>query len=288
MVSIVDNYKKFEQEYIEIFEPLFDAAIGASEFNFVMSLLAFRGMSDAGWEPYENTVAVARQVHDEQDNFSPLLRLNMNLWTYVNLIECSEHFELIANMVRTVKGEDYIIANHKDRNFVNLKVTNKIARLAKIAKGTGFENIVLPFKETYNSRFRNAIGHGDYALKSGDRGGVTVSDDAGFPVIFSHRETSDLVNRSLALHAVIAGLREHYVKSYQRSKVIKSSPGFGHGSPIDITIIAREDKGLLGFRCIGGYDLGKPFETRILRCTPDELKLIEQGANDLPSEITDE
>jgi hypothetical protein len=288
VVKVIDNYKKFEQEYLEIFQPLFEAAIEFSEFNFVMSLLAFRGMSDTGWEPYENTVVVAKQVHKEQDNFSPILRLNMNLWMYVNLIECSEHFELIANMLRTVKGEDYIIANHKDRNFVNLKITNKIARLAKIAKGTRLENVVFPFKESYNSRFRNAIGHGDYALKSGDRGGVTVSDDAGFPVIFSHQETSDLVNRSLALHAVIMGIREHYIKSYQQSKVIKSSPGFGHGSPIDITLIARKDKGLLGFRCIGGYDLGKPFETRILRCTAGELKLVEEGINNLPAKIAGE
>lgn len=284
-IDVVDNYKKFEKEYVRIFQPLFEAALEASEFNFILSLLAIRGVSDVGWEPYENTVAVAHEVHKHQDKFDNLLRVNMNLWTYVNLIECSEHFELIANLLRTVKGEDYIIANHKDRNFVNLKIKNKIDRLQKIAKDTDFENATSPFIQSYNSRFRNAIGHGDYALKGGEGGGVTVSDDEGFPIIFSHQETSDLVNRGLALHAAISGLRDHFIKSYQESKVIKSSPGFGHGSPIDITVIARKGKGLLGIRCIGGYDMGKPFETRLSRCTSDEMKLIEQGVNDLPAKI---
>lgn len=285
--EIVDNYKKFEKQYVGIFQPLFEAALKASEFNFVLSLLAIRGMSDAGWEPYENTVAVAQEVYKQQSKFDNNLRVNMNLWLYVNLIECSEHFELIANLLRTVKGEDYIIANHKDRNFVNLKITNKIDRLQKIAKDTGFENSVSPFELSYNSRLRNAVGHGDYALKAGDGGGVTVSDDAGFPVIFGHQETSDIVNRGLALHAAISGLRDHFVKSYQKSKVIKSSEGFGHGTPIDITIIARKNKGLLGIRCIGGYDMGKPFETRLSRCTAGEMKLIEQGINNLPAEVNE-
>ena len=284
-IQLINNYKKFEQEYTDIFQHLFEAALETSEFNFVMTLLAIRGMSDVGWEPYENTVDVAQEVYNQQNKFEHNLRVNMNLWLYVNLIECSEQFELIANMLRTVKGEDYIIANHKDRNFVNLKLTSKIERLQKIAKDTGFEKVALPFQQSYNSRLRNAIGHGDYALKGGDRGGVTISDDAGFPIILSHQETSDIVNRGLALHAAILGLRDHYIKSYQQSKVIKSSPGFGHGSPIDITIIARKDKGLLGIRCIGGHDMGKPFESRLSRCTSSEMKLIEQGINDLPAEI---
>lgn len=284
-IDVVDNYKKFEKDYISIFQPLFEAALDASEFNFILSLLAIRGVSDVDWEPYENTVEVAKEIHKNQDNFDNLLRVNMNLWMYVNLIECSEHFELIANLLRTVKGEDYIIANHKDRNFVNLKISNKIDRLKKIAKRTGFETAVSPFSQSYNSRFRNAIGHGDYALKGGDGGGVTVSDDEGFPVIFSHQVTSDLVNRGLALHAAISGLRDHFIKSYQKSKVIKSSSSFGHGNPIDTTVIARKDKGLLGIRCIGGYDMGKPFETRLSRCSLDEMKLIEQGINDLPAKI---
>lgn len=285
--GVVDNYKTFEQEYLSVFGPLFEAAIDASEFNLIMSLLAIRGMQDGGWEPYENTTRVAIEAHEQQEKMPATLRVNMGLWLYVNLIECSEHFELIANLLRTVKGEDYIIANHKDRNFVNLKLIHKIDRLSKLAKDTNFEDVVRPFKEGYNSRLRNAIGHGDYAIKGGERGGITVSDDEGFPIIFSHQETSDTINRALALHAVISGLRQSYIELYQKSEVIKSSSAFGHGSPIDITIIVRKGKGLLGIRCIGGYDMGTPFESRLVRCTTEEMKLIEQGINDLPEKIDD-
>lgn len=282
MSQVVDNYPKFLKQYLAVFEPIFQKAYETSEFNLILSLLAIRGSSDAGWDPYENTEDVFEQVYRQQRKFKHSLQTNINLWLYVHLVECSEHYELLANLLKTVKGEDYVIANHVNKDFVNLKVNQKIDRLKSIATGTGYENVFQPFKDTFNARFRNAIGHGDYALKSGLGSGLTIIDDAGFPKIFDLQEMNDLINRALALHVAIRSLRSAYIAHFQKSQVIKSSPTFGHGSPIDVTLIVRKRHGVIGFRCIGGYDAGVPFETRMVKCLPYEMKLIEQGVNTLP------
>jgi hypothetical protein len=81
---------------------------------------------------------------------------------------------------------------------------------------------------------------------------------------------------------VIRSLIKHYRSYYKSSTVIKSSASFGHGTPIDVTLIVRKRYGVIGFRCIGGYDAGTPFETLIAMPFGYEQKLIDAGFNNLP------
>ena len=267
---------------MEAFEPLFKKAFDVSEFNVIMTILAMRGMSDGGWDPFENTQDVFEEICKQQRKFRGSLGFNINLWTYLHLIESSEHYEIIANLVNMVKGKDYIIANHKNKKFANLKVEQKIDRLKSISRGTAFENVYQPFESAFDARFRNAIAHGDYAIKSTGRSGVTIADDAGYPTIYELQRTNDLINRAVALHVVIRSLIKHYRSYYKSSTVIKSSASFGHGAPIDVILIVRKRYGVIGFRCIGGYDAGTPFETLIARPFGYEQKLIDAGFNNLP------
>ena len=282
MTQVTNNYSQFVEEYMEAFEPLFKKAFDVSEFNVIMTILAMRGMSDGGWDPFENTQDVFEEICKQQRKFRGSLGFNINLWTYLHLIESSEHYEIIANLVNTVKGKDYIIANHKNKKFANLKVEQKIDRLKLIARGTDFENVYQPFESAFDARFRNAIAHGDYAIKSTGRSGVTIADDAGYPTIYELQRTNDLINRAVALHVVIRSLIKHYRSYYKSSTVIKSSASFGHGAPIDVILIVRKRYGVIGFRCIGGYDAGTPFETLIARPFGYEQKLIDAGFNNLP------
>ncbi|MCA9331870.1 hypothetical protein KC968_02940 [Candidatus Saccharibacteria bacterium] len=283
MSKVVNNYSEFVEEYMAIFEPLFEKAFEVSEFNLIMTMLAVRGVSDDGWNPFENTEDTFEEVYKQQNKFRGSLGFNINLWMYLHLIECSEHYEIIANLINTIKGKDYLIANHKNKKFANLKVEQKIDRLKSIARGTDFENVSQPFEKTFDKRFRNAIGHGDYAIKSSDRAGVTIVDDEGFPTIYELQKANDLINRSVALHVAIRSLLKHYRSHYKESIKIQSSPGFGGGKPIEVTLIVRKKYGVIGFRCIGGYDAGVPFETRVSMCLPYEMKLIEKGENNLPA-----
>jgi len=282
-----NNFQKYYKENMDVLKPLFEEAFKKSEFNVIMSLIAVRGASDAGWEPYENTKDVFDEMGRQQNNFRYSLKTNMMLWLYVHLVECAENYELISNMINTIQGNDYIIANNKNKNYVNLTVLEKISRLKSKASKTNHKEVYKPFENTFDSRFRNAIGHADYALKSGSSGGVTIIDDVGFPKLYSDQEVMDLINKALALQSCIDDLRSSYISHYDESVVIPSSPTFGGGSPIDVTLIVRKEHGVIGFRCIGGYDAGTPFETRLTHCFRYEQKMIEAGQNNLPKSRID-
>jgi len=281
MKRTIDHFPEYLKQYKNTFRPIFEEAMNISEFNLVLSLLAVRGASDAGWDAFENTLDVFRELYLQNDKFEYSLRINVHLWMYVHLVECSEHYELLANLIKSSKGEDYLIANHKNKDYVNLKVQQKIDRLKKIATGTKFENVIEPFQDSFNPRLRNAIGHADYAIKQGENGGITVIDDSGFPIKYKTQQVDDYINKSMALHVAIRELRDEYIGKYKKSKVIKSSKAFGGGQEIDITLIVRREHGVIGIRCIGGYDMGTPFETRLVKAFPHELVLINDGINDL-------
>jgi hypothetical protein len=287
MTKIKDNYRKYFNEYIDIFEPLFQAAFEKSQINLILSLLAWRGSSDDGWEPYENTVEVALEMRKQHKNLKRDLGMNMSLWVYVHLIESSEQYELIANLIKTTKGEDYNVSNQTNKNFVNLTVEQKIDRLTKIAVKTKFENVVEPFRLSFNSRFRNAIAHADYSLKKTGTKGITIIDDAGYPKIFEQQETNDIVNRALALHTSINVMYRTYIGHYSKPQKIMSSKSLGGGVEKEVDLIIRKKHGVIGISWIGGYDEtgdGKkvPFTSRIAKPMPYELKLIEKGQFFLP------
>ncbi len=277
-----NNFQKYYQENMDTLKPLFEEAFEKSEFNVIMSLLAFRGASDAGWEPYENTEDVFDEMGRQQNNFRYSLKTNMMLLLYVHVVECAENYELISNLINTVQGNDYIIANNKNKNYVNLTVLEKISRLKSKVSRTNHSNVHRPFEKTFDSRFRNAINHADYALKSSPRGGVTIIDDTGFPKLYNDQEVLDLINKALALQSCIKDLRVTYIGHYDKSVPIQSSASFGGGNSIEATLIVRKNHGVIGFRCIGGYDDGVPFETRLTKCFRYEQKMIDDGQNNLP------
>lgn len=271
------------EEYLSVFEPLFEAAFNKSEFNLVMSLLGIRSASDVGWDPFENSIEVMKQIGKIGVGFEEPLRFNLLLWQYAHMIEESELYELVANLLRTLKDEDYIIANHKNKHFVNLKVNEKITRLEKVATGTKFTNIIEPFKKSFDSNFRNSINHADYAIKSGADGGVTMIGDKGFPKIYSHQEAMDLVNRALALHNTLTALRRAYIARYTEPTVIMSSATFGGGKPVEATAIVRKNHGVIGFRANASYTDGdgSPIEMLWYTCLPYEQRMIKEDKKNL-------
>jgi hypothetical protein len=50
------SYSESVVNYLNKLEPLFDKAQEKSEFDFILTLLRFRGIQSAGHDPYENSV----------------------------------------------------------------------------------------------------------------------------------------------------------------------------------------------------------------------------------------
>ena len=100
---------------LNLWEELFEKAQETSEFEFIAALIRMRGIEDAGWDTFENTIdgiagayKAARVLQGEQ-------RLNIMLWAYGQVVEASDHYEIIANMVNIAGGEPYRGWNFNER-----------------------------------------------------------------------------------------------------------------------------------------------------------------------------
>src|SRR5437773_9739988 len=94
--------------YFGAFDRLFHRAANTCEFEFVMTLLRVRGMSDAGWDPFETTlraIAKVRAVLETQDDYE--VRRHLSLWLYGHIYEASESYELMANLIEIAGGGSF-------------------------------------------------------------------------------------------------------------------------------------------------------------------------------------
>jgi len=278
----MNNYRLFAEKYLEVFEPLFEAAEKVSEFDVILALLGIRGVQASGWDPFENTESVVEDLQKHQARLRHSVKANVNLWAYAHVIESSENYELVANLLEIAQGGNFKIANHRSKQptYKNLRVADKIARLTSMAKGTAFESISDPFKDVFDSKFRNALYHADYSIKDG---GVTFFGDDHYPTFYDRQHVIDLINKSLALHNVLHGLRKQFVGQYLEPKQVMCSPGFGRGKPFPVTLLVRRGHGVIGFKGLSNEtDLGASIEVAMYRCLPYEKPLIQAGQTFMP------
>jgi hypothetical protein len=86
--------------YAGIFEAAFKKAKERSEFAFISTLVAFRSMQDAGWDPYESSVEAISEILKVYSTVeSYVAARHLQLWIYGHIVEASEPYELLANLL---------------------------------------------------------------------------------------------------------------------------------------------------------------------------------------------
>src|SRR5262245_35746464 len=86
--------------------PTFEKAADQSEFEFLMTLLRVRGLEDAGWDPYLTTYSAIDSMTDLHHQLKNAEQSrHLELWLYAHLVEASEPYELIANLLGVANGE---------------------------------------------------------------------------------------------------------------------------------------------------------------------------------------
>src|SRR5262249_55543522 len=91
--------------YLTALDRAFSAARRQSEFEFLLSLFRVRGIQVPGWDPFDTTsraipalLAVQQTIRD----FDPPRHLH--LWLYAHILEASEPYEILANLVDVPTG----------------------------------------------------------------------------------------------------------------------------------------------------------------------------------------
>ena len=279
-IAILEDTSK---RYSYLWNELFAKAQETGEFQFILNLLRFKGAADPGWDTFENTIGALRSAsrlvkRTRYDND----RLNLMLWVYGHIVEASDHYEIIANMVNVAGGKEYRAWNFPPKGsrtrWREWTPNEKITKIRQHCKSLGFKDYSAPFSEALDRDLRNAVYHSDYSTYMG---AVRFRNRAGFHTEYDAEKTSAILSRGVAIHEVIKGLFQAYTASYDKPKIIECSHNFGTRRA---QVIVRKKHGVMALQegpmGSGGFAIGT--------YKPGENAKIAQGQYLLPASLGDE
>lgn len=232
--------------YVGIFEAAFEKAKERSEFAFVSTLIAFRSMQDAGWDPYESSVAAISEMLNVCNTLeSYAAGRHLQLWIYGHIIEASEPYELLANLLAIAQGETYNTNRFPPHTSGRPQSPwSKIDQLQESAEAAGLPQITVPLREIWDTDFRNAIFHSDYAV----HGPEVRFRKRGWPQVYDDEKIMTLVNRAIAYFQAIRFLRSLFIGNYPQPVEVLMHPSNTRIPGERAIVMVREGYGAIGLK----------------------------------------
>ncbi len=235
--------------YMTILDRAFTKAKEKCESEFIFCLLRMKG-HDVGWDPFETTLRGIPEIVDIAKNTTGEALNHLFLWIYGHILEASEPYELIANLLDVANNETYRTCkfhnkNKTKKNPIGTPMTpgEKIAILKSMSKKVGLNDIVLPLEECWNRNLRNAIFHADYSFHK-DGISILKPEQRTYP-----KETVlTLVNRTLAYHYALTSLYEIHISSYKEPEVLMPHIERLDHPDFRFKTIIREGVGIVGLK----------------------------------------
>ncbi len=260
--------------HLTALDPVFESARKRCEFEFVCSLLRVRGLEDPGWDPYETTlhsIPLILQASDQVE--SPVAQKHLQLWIYLHILEASEPYELLANLIAVAAGDRF----HLDRFPVSagsrpISPGTKIRRLRKAAEGAALGPSIDPLVACWDPVLRNAIGHADYSFYGNELRTMR-------PVrSYSRDDVWQRVAGAVAYHESLSTLYGMHIESYTEPVLLDLHPGWGPSAASEraMTII-REGGGLVGVKAaLTREEVARGrIQWRMVRATRGEIAMLE-------------
>jgi hypothetical protein len=229
-------------QYLNGFEPIFSRAKEVDEFQFILALLGIYGLQDAGWAPYESTLAGIRaaiDIHNETDD--PEVTRHLKLWIYGHIVEASAPYDTLANVIQIARGHHARQTWFPDDDGRPVSPGSKIDMLGTWAQTDGHADVERLLKEIWDHDLRNAIFHADYALHGSEVRLPGVGD------LRTGDQIEDITGKATAYHEAVSGLRRFHLQSYTEPKRI-SAASFSSDPSDEAVVIVREGEGAIGLK----------------------------------------
>jgi hypothetical protein len=231
--------------YLTAFDLAFTKARERSEHAFVQTLLRVRGMQDAGWDPYQSSIEAIgqmRALHTQAESY--YTKRHLELWLFGHIVEASEPYEILSNLIAISQGDTFRIIRFPSRNGRPQSPSGKIDQLEQAATAADLPSVVTPMREVWDRDLRNAIFHSDYSV----HGPEVRFMKNGFGHAYEHDEILSLVNRALAYFDTLKFLNAHYIGSYSEPKEMVMHP-INAGPPGERAVVmVREGYGAIGLK----------------------------------------
>ncbi len=207
---------------------------------------------------------------------------------YGHIVEASEPYEILANLIDIVAGGRFLAWRYPDQNNRPQPVGRKIDAIEEQAAAAGIPSVAQPPREVYDRALRNAVFHADYSLHGGE---VRLPQEAAR---YTHDQVMERVNQALAYFDALTILFDIHVKSYSEPVRIPVSPTFAHGAEEEATVIVRRGHGIVGIKhsltdaqmAAGGIPwrvgIFTPTELALLDADPHRALLLERRRTRIP------
>lgn len=283
-------YDEALPRYLTAFDAAFVGAAALCESEFVKALLRVGSMQDAGWDPYETTleaIPAMNKLHDQipTDTGWPdfYAARHLQLWTYGHIIEASEPYATIADMLDIASGGYFKPYRFPEINLGGKRArdtpfaptrpqffSEKFPQIEKLADAANLPRTLDPIREVWDSKLRNGIFHADYSLHGG---AVRLLAKGGY----THEEIMVLINRALAYHEAMANLVRGYRRSYVEPKELPVHTDLARKPNETITVMVRDGEGAIGVRYVHTAEevAAGAIPAYLARLYPDEVSAVQ-------------
>lgn len=242
--------EKSENNYSNLLNDIFHKAFKTNAFSTVCSVLRVGGMSDANWDPFEES-------RDAFEDFNWILEVSgkdrtsrcqtrVALLMYCQLVEMTAPHEILLNLLRCINGEHYIIApfRHLGRSKRNVLFSYippsskmKFRYICEKAKEINENDLIAAINSVYSDYIRNAFSHSDYILTD-EHFRYT---EGGLAHQIKLSKLNKIINDCFEFYSVFMGLHRYWLKQLSRIKRFHKWPQY------EVLELLSDDSGLYGF-----------------------------------------
>jgi len=235
-----------------LLDEMFQRAKTKDEFEYICSLLRIRGMEDPGWDPLEEShAAILDYISLIESPLRDITKVRLALLTYCHITEIDTVYDMLANILRTIKGDRCSMTPFIDYADFTKKTVNspkqKIEALKEMEMELGFESLGRIFDGFFEDEIRNAFYHSDYTIYGSEFRYRKRFNKMRLATSFPLEDLTQKIQDCIKFYLTFMRLYDDHRKSYQEPKIIRGRFA-SDGGWLDCELIIREGIGVTGFR----------------------------------------
>ncbi len=168
-----------KSKYYDLFNTLIEKAYNVNPFDTLCSLLRAGGMSDANWDPFEESRKALEDynwiLEKTRTERSAISQIRIALLMYCQLIEMTAPHEIMTNLLSCIDGGGYKIqplrhlgrTNNKKKKpsiYVPPSAKTKFRYINEQAEKCNEFDLKVAIGHIYSDNIRNSFTHSDYVL----------------------------------------------------------------------------------------------------------------------------
>lgn len=251
MSETAQRSEDIRQRYTQLLDNLFSAAFSASPFDALCTILRVGGMADANWDPFEESrIAfddfnwmMGKAISERDEHCARRIGLLM----YCQAIEMTAPHEILANLLRCIKNEHYIVSpflglgrakKNKPFSWVPPSAKVKFQKIKELATQVGQPALADAIDRFFDERIRNAFSHSDYILTTHyfryTEGGLAQQIDL--------QTLNQRISECFGFYGAFLWLHRTWLHSLSRAKKFHKWPQYEV-----LELLPSEEEGLYGF-----------------------------------------